>query len=221
LAWPLRLPERLICFCNWDGNSRKTINIYLNHIRSNNMNKIPFIRLAAMLVFVGFIVQAYAVDVAPQIETAFSPNDGGQALVVKVIQSAKKTIRLSAYSFTSPSVARALIDAKRRGVDVFAVVDYKNNLIDDRSGKARKALNLLTDAGVTVRTIASYPIHHDKFIIADDLHVETGSFNYSDSAAKYNSENVLVVWNNPQVAASYLTHWKSRFEQGIDYKSDN
>lgn len=184
------------------------------------MNKIAFFRLVVALVFVGFSVQVYAVDV-PQIETAFSPDGDSEALVVKVIHSAKKTIRLSAYSFTSPAVTRALIDAQRRGVDVAVVVDYKNNMIDDRSGKARIALNLLADAKIAVRTISSYPIHHDKFIIADALHVETGSFNYSASAANYNSENVLVVWNNPQVAASYLKHWNSRYEQGADYKSSD
>lgn len=182
-----------------------------------HMNKIAFCRFVLALVFVGLSVQVHAADV-PQIETAFSPDGGSEALIVKVIQSAKKTIRLSAFSFTSPTVVRALIDAKRRGVDVAVVVDYKSNIMDDRSGKSRIALNLLANAGIAVRTISTYSIHHDKFIIADEMHVETGSFNYSISAAKYNSENVLVVWNNPQVAASYLKHWKSRYEQGVDYK---
>jgi phosphatidylserine/phosphatidylglycerophosphate/cardiolipin synthase-like enzyme len=161
-------------------------------------------------------------DKAPgeaQIETAFSPDGGGEVLVVKIIHSAVKTIRLSAYSFTSPAVVRALIDAKHRGVEVAVVVDYKNNISEDRSGKAKAALNLLVNAGIPTRTISRYPIHHDKFIVSDGLHVETGSFNYSDAAARRNSENVLVVWNNPQVATSYLKHWQSRYEQGADYKS--
>jgi len=193
-------------------------------LRNGNMNKIALFYLAVALSFPGLIAQAHVVDAAPvtpHIETAFSPDGDSEALVVKVIQSAKKTIRLSAYSFTSPVVTRALINAQRRGVEVAIVVDYKNNMIDDRSGKARIALNLLADAEVAVRTISNYPIHHDKFIIADERHVQTGSYNYSNSAARYNSENVLVVWNNPQVTASYLTHWQSRYEQGTDYKSSN
>ena len=193
--------------------------------------------LAASLAFVGFAAQAHdvtnpvtappdAVPGAAQIETAFSPEAGSEALVVKVIHSAKQTIRLSAYSFTSPVVVRALIDAKRRGVDVAVVVDYKNNIMEGRNGKAKTALgkakaalNLLVNAGISTRTISRYPIHHDKFIISDALHVETGSFNYSEAAARRNSENVLVVWNSPQVAASYLKHWQSRYEQGTDYIS--
>ena len=116
-------------------------------------------------------------------------------------------------------MVRALIDAKRRGVEVAVVVDYKNNITEDRSGKARAALNLLVNAGIPTRTIARYPIHHDKFIVADGLHVETGSYNYSEAAARRNSENVLVAWNSPQVAASYLKHWQIRYEQGTDYVS--
>ena len=59
------------------------------------MIKTALFRLIVALVFVSLSVQA---GDAPQIETAFSPDGNSEALVVKVIQSAKKTIRLSAYS---------------------------------------------------------------------------------------------------------------------------
>jgi phosphatidylserine/phosphatidylglycerophosphate/cardiolipin synthase-like enzyme len=185
------------------------------------MNKIRLTYLVITLAFVGISAQTYALNVAPvapQIEAGFSPDGDSQALVDRIIQSAQKTIRLSAYTFTSRSVTNALIDAQHRGVDVAIIVDYKSNMEDDRNGTARRALDALNKAGVTVRTISNYPIHHDKFIVADGLHVETGSFNYSYSAAEKNSENVLVVWNNPQLAASYLKHWNSRFDQGVDYQ---
>jgi phosphatidylserine/phosphatidylglycerophosphate/cardiolipin synthase-like enzyme len=136
-------------------------------------------------------------------------------LVLKVINSAENSIRLAAYSFTSPSVVKALLAAKKRGVDVRVVVDEKGN-----KGKASiAALNLLVNADIPTRTIATYAIHHDKYIVSDDKHLQNGSFNYSQAAAKSNSENVLVVWNNPELAASFLKHWQSRWEQGVDYKS--
>ena len=112
----------------------------------------------------------------------------------------------------------ALIDAKHRGVEVVVVVDHKNNINTGRSGKGRPH-NLLVNAGIPTRTIVRYALHHDKFIVIDGLHVETGRFNYSEAATRRNSENVLVVWSNPQVAASYLEHWQSWYEQGIDYTS--
>jgi phosphatidylserine/phosphatidylglycerophosphate/cardiolipin synthase-like enzyme len=67
-----------------------------------------------------------ATDKAPTtsiIENGFSPDGGAEALVLKVINASETSIRLAAYSFTSPAVVRALLDAKKRGVDVQIVVD--------------------------------------------------------------------------------------------------
>lgn len=145
-----------------------------------------------------------------RIETAFSPDGGAEALVLRVIASAHQSIRLAGYSFTSPAVVQALTDAQRRHVDVRAVLDDRGN-----RGKANiAAMNLLLGAGVQVRVISKYAIHHDKYIVIDEQTVQTGSFNYTQAAARSNSENALAVWNDPAVAARYLAHWQSRWTQG-------
>jgi len=151
-------------------------------------------------------------------EVAFSPRGGAQALVVRLIDSARTSIRLAAYAFTSPAVTRALIAAKKRGVDVAVLVDHKSNLVQDASGKATAALNALSLAGVATATVSRYPIHHDKYIVVDQAHVETGSFNFSNAAEFGNSENVLVLWNSPQVARAYLAHWASRSAASVPYR---
>jgi phosphatidylserine/phosphatidylglycerophosphate/cardiolipin synthase-like enzyme len=148
------------------------------------------------------------------IEVAFSPNEGSEDLVVKVIQSARSSIGVAAYSFTSPVIAKALLNAKKRGVDVRVVVDEDGN----KSKASIAALNLLVAAGIPTRTISRYAIHHDKYLVVDKATVQTGSFNYSKAAAKSNSENVVVIWNNPDLALSYLKHWQDRFDQGRNYK---
>ena len=99
------------------------------------------------------------------------------------------------------------------------VADEKDNVCADRSGKARAALGALVNAGADVRTIRVYPIHHDKVIIPDRQTVELGSFNYSDAAAHRNSENVLVNWGNPQLAAVYLKHFERNYAQATTYRS--
>lgn len=147
-----------------------------------------------------------------RIEVAFSPEAGSEALVIKAISSADHSVRLAGYSFTSPVIVKALIDAKRRGVDVRALLDDKGN----RSKSSLAAINLIVGAEIPTRLISTYAIHHDKYIVVDSRHTETGSFNYSAAAAKSNSENVIVIWNNPQVAAQYLSHWQNRWAQGID-----
>jgi phosphatidylserine/phosphatidylglycerophosphate/cardiolipin synthase-like enzyme len=157
------------------------------------------------------------VPAAGSIDVGFSPDDGAEALVLRVIGSAKQSLRMSAYSLTSPSIVKALIAAKQRGVDVQVVADYKNNVVEDKSGKGRRALNLLTEAMIPTRTIRAYDKHHDKLIVVDETSVQTGSFNYSASAAQRNSENVIVMWGNPALAKVYLDHWKNRYQQGQDW----
>lgn len=149
-----------------------------------------------------------------EVEVAFSPREGSEKLVVKAIDAAKSHIRMLNHSFTSAPITAALVRAKKRNVDVAVVVDYKNNISEDRSGKAKAALGTIATAGIAVRTISAYPIHHDKTIAVDGMHVETGSFNYSDAAANRNSENVLVLWNNPKLASAYLKHWERNWKQG-------
>ncbi|MBD8051101.1 phospholipase D family nuclease [Limnohabitans radicicola] len=157
------------------------------------------------------------VDAVGRLEVAFSPNEGSEALVIRVIDSARKELRVMAYSFTSAPVTQALIAASKRGVDIKVVVDEKNNLSQD-APKARAALSGLLSAGIDVRTINAYPIHHDKVIVVDRKTVQLGSFNYSAAAANRNSENVLVNWENPQLAQVYLRHFTRNYAQSVAYR---
>lgn len=61
------------------------------------------------------------------IEVGFSPEGGAQALVLKTINKAKKSIRMMAFSFSAPDVMTALVDAQKRGVDVRVVIDEEGN----------------------------------------------------------------------------------------------
>ena len=154
---------------------------------------------------------------AGTVEVAFSPNEGSEHLVIKVIDSAKSELCLLSYSFTSVPVVEALVRARHRGVKVTLVADYKDNVSADHSGKSRAALNALVNAGADVRTIKVYAIHHDKVIIADRQTVEQGSFNYSDAAVHRNSENVMVNWGNPKLAEVYLKHFERNYAQASTY----
>ncbi|MGF6756096.1 hypothetical protein [Paraburkholderia sp. GAS42] len=56
-------------------------------------------------------------------------------------------------------------------------VDYRSNVEEDRSGRARAALGTLAYAGVLVRTVRVFPIQHS-YIVVDGKTVETGSYNF-------------------------------------------
>jgi phosphatidylserine/phosphatidylglycerophosphate/cardiolipin synthase-like enzyme len=158
-------------------------------------------------------------DGSRRIEAGFSPEGSAQKLVLRTIDAATSSIRVAAYVFTNPDVTRALVAAKQRGVDVAVIADHRSNLEEARSTAGRHALTLLAKAGIPTRTVKAYPIHHDKFMVVDGMAVETGSFNFTAAAAKSNSENALVVWNDPALAETYLSHWQSRWDQGQAFKA--
>ena len=145
--------------------------------------------LLALALPLGCAIQPPGLVTSQSIEVAFSPEAGDEALVVKVLASAQQTIRLAGYSFTSPAVVKGLLDAKRRGVDVKVLLDDKGN----RGSASLLAMKMINEPNIPLRVVSAYAIHYDKYIVVDGRHTETGSFNYSQAAARANSENVLVL----------------------------
>lgn len=154
---------------------------------------------------------------AATVEAGFSPEGTALQLVIKTIETAQQEIRLMGYSFTSPEVVGALVRAKHRGIDVGVVLDWKANA-GNNNNASKADMNILVGAGIPVRTVSAYKILHDKVIVVDGRNTQVGSFNFSRAADRSNSENVLVVWDDPVLARSYLNHWTSRWAQGTDWK---
>lgn len=137
----------------------------------------------------------------------FSPNAGASRLVLEAIQGARQSIRMAAYSFTEPAYARALLEAKRRGVDVAVVVDSEHN--GRRKPGTPSVVDYLRKHGVRVAVTSAYAIQHNKFVVVDGSTVQTGSMNYSRAGDRSNAENVLVIASCPSLAGSYLEHWQT------------
>jgi phosphatidylserine/phosphatidylglycerophosphate/cardiolipin synthase-like enzyme len=154
------------------------------------------------------------VPAAGTIEIAFAPYPQRQAqrLVEKIIDASTTSVIIAAYQMTSKPIADALCRAASRGVAVTAVLDEKSN----PHGPSYSKRDYLSECGVAVRADSRYPIMHDKFIVVDDMHVETGSFNYSFAAAERNAENAMVIWNNPKLAAKYAEEFDRLFAEAKD-----
>lgn len=163
------------------------------------MRKIIFILSVAG--FTAFANAAIPINSGASFDVGFSPNQGSLPLVLKAINSSQKSIHVAAYSFTSKPIAEALLAAKKRGVDVKVIADQKSN-----SGKY-SATTFLANNNVLVKLDGNYPIFHHKFMVIDGINLETGSFNYSAAAADKNAENVLLLWNVPQITATYDKEW--------------
>jgi len=73
-------------------------------------------KLVAIVALVLFSGPLFAVDKSPTIQVYFSPHGGRAEAVIEALNSAKKTVLVQAYSFTSAPIAKALVEAHRRGM---------------------------------------------------------------------------------------------------------
>jgi phosphatidylserine/phosphatidylglycerophosphate/cardiolipin synthase-like enzyme len=125
-------------------------------------------------------------------------------MILNGIRSAEKSIIVAAYSFTSRPISAALLEAHKRGVNVRVIADAKSNT----SRNQHSAVMSLASQGIPVRVNDRYAILHHKFMVFDGRHVQTGSFNYSAAAVDRNAENVLILWNLPEMAEIYTREWQ-------------
>lgn len=132
-----------------------------------------------------------------KVSVSFSPNGGCTDVVVRELNAAKKRVLVQAYSFTSAPIAKAIIDAHKRGVKVTAVLDRSNE-----TGKYSAATFLL-NTGIPTFIDDKHAIAHNKVIVIDDSTVITGSFNFTKAAESSNAENLLVLKESLDLVKAY------------------
>jgi phosphatidylserine/phosphatidylglycerophosphate/cardiolipin synthase-like enzyme len=137
----------------------------------------------------------------PPVEVYFSPRGGCTDAVVREIRAARHTILIQAYSFTSTPIARALVDAHRRGVQVKVILDK------DETESEYSSADMLDEAGIPLRTDAIHAHAHNKVMVMDDAVVITGSFNFTNQAEHSNAENLLVI-RDRAIAKQYEENWR-------------
>jgi phosphatidylserine/phosphatidylglycerophosphate/cardiolipin synthase-like enzyme len=94
---------------------------------------------------------------------------------------------VQAYSFTSAPIAKALLDAHKRGLRVEVILD-KSQRTEQYS-----SADFLANQGVPTKIDAAHAISHNKIIVIDGENIITGSFNFTKAAQEKNAENLLVI----------------------------
>jgi len=122
-----------------------------------------------------------------------------EATALTAIQSAKKSVHLFLYLFNLPSgrasgpgrLAEALIDARRRGVEVDVLLDAGDSPFDplDRN---RAVVEALARGGVGVAYVDG-KILHAKVLVVDRKTVILGSSNWTSAAFESNVEADVVM----------------------------
>lgn len=178
---------------------------------------------ASLLVVLSLPVQAaelgavYSVPQAGPATVCFTSGNhsapGGDcaALVVNEIGRAQRTLLVQAYNFSEPSIIAAIIDARRRGVDVTVI-------LDKTSPRARgEGADDVAAAGIPVFVDNKPKIAHNKVMVIDGATVITGSFNFTISAQCCNAENLLVL-RSPELASAYAANFMRRQAVSVAYR---
>ena len=143
------------------------------------------------------------------VSVCFTPGpDSCAELIADRIDAARSKVRVQAYWLTSPIILRAIAAAKRRGLDVAAILDKTQDRHDSNRSRYTGAI-YLANAGVPVWIDDAPAIAHNKIIVLDDRTVLTGSFNFTKSADTRNAENVVTI-ESSVVARWFTENWEER-----------
>ncbi|KAL2724464.1 mitochondrial cardiolipin hydrolase-like isoform X1 [Vespula squamosa] len=123
----------------------------------------------------------------------------------KYLHSAKRTIDVCMYFFTSQQLGNVIMEAQKRGVAVRVIIDANMAQYDGNQGVAFRK------ASIKVRTKPSNNLMHHKFVIIDDDILITGSANWTMQALFGNAENVIIT-NHSVLVKRFVEEFKRLWE---------
>jgi phosphatidylserine/phosphatidylglycerophosphate/cardiolipin synthase-like enzyme len=133
-------------------------------------------------------------------DTEADHHGGIDEILAADIAQARSSVDVAAYEFDLETVAQALIDAHKRGVQVRMVTDSDN--------VAEPAVRKLDGAGIPIVEDHRGAIMHDKFVIIDREIVWTGSWNLSVNCTYRNNNNAARI-----VSARLAENYRAEFEE--------
>jgi len=141
------------------------------------------------------------------VQACFSPQGKCSGYIVREIDKAQKELLVAVYAFTSDDLARAVVQARKRGVSVHIVLDREFDAANERSqGKFLEAQKIPLRRISGMKPVAperDAGLMHQKFSVIDRKIVLTGSYNWTRSAESSNDENLLLFRDAGPLAEEY------------------
>ncbi|MWL90654.1 phospholipase D family protein [Cupriavidus sp. SW-Y-13] len=134
-----------------------------------------------------------------------------QDMIVDAIHRTRRQLLIQAYSFTNKEIAKAVVEAHQRGVDVRVIVDKS------QSSERYTSATFLKNAGIAVVIDTKPAIAHNKVMVFDEQAVFTGSFNFTKSAEERNAENGMLIRGDSAVVKAYSDNWRTRYGKSSAY----
>ena len=154
------------------------------------------------------IQKSVAAPSSPDIHMYTSPHGGCTEAVVEQLSKAKSNVLVQAYSFTSEPIAKALVDAHKRGVQVQVILDKSQ-----RTEKYSEA-DFIAHAGIRTLIDAKHAIAHNKIMVIDGDTVITGKVSskrlmQSRAASVLFSTCIINSRRNPRTHRITIFKWRT------------
>lgn len=145
------------------------------------------------------------------VQVYFSPGGECTNAIVGELNKAGKEILVQAYSFTSQPIAKALVEAHKRGVRTEIILDKSQR------GANYSAADFTAHMGVPTYIDSAHAIAHNKVMVIDQETVITGSFNFTKAAEQRNAENILII-KSRELAKEYVDNWEKHKAHSEKYE---
>lgn len=130
------------------------------------------------------------------------------ASLLRTLRLAKNSIHLAMFTLTYPVLAKELIAAKKRGVNVTVIVDARSGM-----GIGSKTIADLRKAGVNVMLSSGIELLHYKHLIIDDKILISGSANWTKAAFLKNHDCFFILRNLNEEQVKFLKKLKTVLER--------
>ncbi len=188
--------------------------------------RVRYVFIAGLLLCAGLFGHSYAsfsgencpsspavVGAGTTYDVVFSPAGSPSEQIVRVIKSARKSIRFVSRGFVSKDVSVALFDAARAGKDVQVLLDRKHN--KDGYSDAQ-FLAMMSRPPHVLKTHGQY----QSYMIIDDRDLAIG--NLSDLPEKrdekQNASSVLIIHDAKALAQRYMENWQMLWADSEEMK---
>jgi phosphatidylserine/phosphatidylglycerophosphate/cardiolipin synthase-like enzyme len=153
-----------------------------------SLKPLPATFMIAALLLAAVLLQGGTAS-SVTIEVLYAPNDAPLDRLVALYQQARRYIYVSVYGLTSPRAVKALVAAKKRGVEVLMLTDQERT----QDIKQHTALQTLRLAGIPIRVNRHDGLMHLKQVVIDDEINASGSMNHTTSGNAYNDERMDII----------------------------
>jgi mitochondrial cardiolipin hydrolase len=144
-------------------------------------------------------------------EAFFSPGESCRAAIIQQIDRAVRELKICVFTISDDKITNAIVTAHRRGVHIKVITD------NDKSLDLGSDIERLASGGILIKMDNTSDHMHHKFMVADEQMALTGSYNWTQSAARFNHENIMLT-SEAGIIKSFLNEFDKLWGALDDYK---